>query len=389
MTCAATALLTYGAAARSGEPAAGDAHIEQVARQFQEGIDRICRAHELPGMTAAFALPDGRVMAFASGLADKESGAKMTIDTRMSSGSVGKTFVAATAIGLAQDGKLALDDKVQKWLGREPWFVDLPNGPELTVRHLMMHRAGLADHVNDLRFAARVRKAVGDGDADFCFTPVELVQFILKRKPLFEPGRGYAYTDTGYILLGLVIEKAGGATYYDQLRRRFLDPLKLELTEPADRRDLPRLAAGYLAADNPLGLPQKTLENGKLRFHPGNEWTGGGLVSNPQDLVRWAKELYEGRALPQPYLEQLAATDPADRDKPSRYGLGVFVTDGELGRSYGHGGWFPGYLTHLAYYPAKRLALAVQVNTDARDDLQEDIRNLTRELLAAIGTSPR
>ena len=81
-------------------------------------------------------------------------------------------------------------------------------------------------------------------------------------------------------------------------------------------------------------------------------------MSNPQDLARWAKTLYEGRALEKPYLDELLATDPKDEKKSSKYGLGVSISKSPLGTSYGHGGWSVGYLSHLDYYPAQRVAVA-------------------------------
>ncbi len=364
--------------------------LAQLEERFQAGLDAIRTKYELPGMTAAYALPDARVAAFASGQADKESGAKMTVDTRMPAGSVGKTFVAATVIGLAQDGKLSLDDKARKWLGDEPWFDNLPNAQEITIRHLLMHRGGIADHIYDPQWIEEARKMVRllDTDPDHYFRPAELVQFVLKREPLFPAGQGYKYTDTGYILLGMIIERAGGATYYDQARRRFLEPLQLKLTEPADHRDIPNLAAGYLSPDNPFGLPEKITANGMLRYNPATEWTGGGMVSNPQDLVRWAKALYEGRALGKPYLDELLATDAKDKDKPSKYGLGVHIAESDLGISYGHGGWSVGYLSHVEYYPAQRVAVAVQTNTDVRDDMLGDLKALIKDVLTTVGQAP-
>ena len=172
------------------------------------------------------------------------------------------------------------------------------------------------------------------------------------------------------------------------MRQRFLEPLKLKLTEPADHRDIPNLAAGYLSPKNPFGLPEKITADGKLRYNPATEWTGGGMVSNPQDLVRWAKTLYEGRALEKPYLDELLATDPKDQDKPSKYGLGVYVTKSDLGTSYGHGGWSVGYLTHVAYYPAQRVAVAVQTNTDVRDDMLGDLMALIKDVLQTVAHGP-
>lgn len=376
------------AAAQPANSSTSAASPQQLEERFGAGLAAVAREFELPGVTAAYALPDGSIFAFAYGHADKEADLPMTIETRMLAGSVGKMFVAASVVGLANDGKLTLDDPLHQWLGREPWFDDLPNGQQLTIRHLLTHQGGLADHVNDLRFAMRVRKALADGDHDFCLTPTQLVSFVLKREPLFPPGEGYAYTDTGYILLGMVIERAGGASYYDQLQARFLRPLQLHRTEPAVRRDLAKLAAGYLATDNPLGLPTKTIVDGKLLFNPGNEWTGGGLISNPQDLVRWAKLLFEGRALEKPYVEQLVATAPLDQQHPTRYGLGVFVSRSDLGVKYGHGGWFPGYLTLLEYYPQRRVAVALQTNTDAAgSELLTEVNALVQDLLDGVDTT--
>ncbi len=164
--------------------------------------------------------------------------------------------------------------------------------------------------------------------------------------------------------------------------------MNLKLTEPADHRDFPKLAAGYLSPKNPFGLPEKITVDGKLRYNPATEWTGGGLVSNPQDLVRWAKSLFEGRVLEKPYLDELLTTDPKDEAKSSKYGLGVYVTKSDLGTSYGHGGWSVGYLSHVAYYPAQRVAVAVQTNTDVRDDMLGDVMTLIQDVLQTVGPAP-
>lgn len=370
----------------AAEPAAA---LADVKTNWQTSLDRMVEKFGLPGISVAYQLPDGKLTALTSGLADRETAAPMTPDTLLLAGSVGKTFVAAVALGLAQEGKLSLDDKIERWLGDEPWFQDLPGSKDITVRQLMMHRSGLADHANDLRFAAKVRQVIvaPGSDPDFYFHPAELIDFVLKKKPRFAPGEQFAYTDTGYIVLGLVIERAGGAPYYEQLQKRFLDPLGLVHTVPANRRDIAGIASGYLAPKNVFGLPEKTTKEGKLAFNPANEWTGGGLASTPSDLARWGAALYGGSALPGAYLDELVAAAGPDKDKDHFYGLGVFVDRTDLGLKYGHGGWFPGYLTQLAYYPDYGVAIAVQTNTDAtRDrDLLVDVAAMTKELLEAVG----
>ena len=131
--------------------------------------------------------------------------------------------------------------------------------------------------------------------------------------------------------------------------------------------DLPGLAVGYLAEDNAFGLPKKTITpSGSMAWNPAVEWTGGGLISNPRDLVVWAKNLFEGDAFDGNYLDDLLKGLPIDDSEPhTRYGLGVAIhEESRIGRSYGHGGWIPGYCSSLRYYPDYGIAVAFQINTD-------------------------
>ena len=355
----------------------------QVKERFQAELDEICVEAGFPGATAAFILADGQTAGFATGLADKDANTPMTPETRMFSGSVGKTFVAAVVISLAHEGKLSLDDKISTWFGEEDWFSRLPNGPDITLRMLLSHSSGLKDHVHDPRFIQSIQEITSspDADPDFCFTPRELVEFILDQEPLFEAGKGFAYTDTGYILVGMIIEKVTESAYYDELQKRILDPLNLSRTSPSNHRDLEGLATGHLAAKNPMGLPERTLQNGVMLFNPANEWTGGGLITNPQDLVRWAKLLYEEKALNMPYLEELLTSGFRGESAERTYGLGVGIRNTEFGPVYGHGGWFPGYRTSMAYYPDHKIAIAIQINTDYKVDLDQYVKELTEVVL--------
>jgi D-alanyl-D-alanine carboxypeptidase len=97
------------------------------------------------------------------------------------------------------------------------------------------------------------------------------------------------------------------------------------------------------------------------------EWTGGGLYNNPQDLVRWARALYEGKAMEGDYLsELLGSAVPTGADRPDQsYGLGVAISENPFGRAYGHSGFFPGYLSFMRYFPDRGIAVALQINTDA------------------------
>ena len=345
------------AAEPAPEPAA-------LPTRFQAELDRLRREHDLPGVTAAY-LEAGAAApaAFASGSADPDRGLPATVETRMLSGSTGKTFVAALALALQAEAKLDLDDRIAQWLGEEPWLARLPNAEAITVRMLLNHSSGLADHVYAEAFGA----ALAGIEPDQTLSPADLVAFILDSKPLNAPGEGYSYSDTNYILAGLVLERADGASFYQQIQRRFLYPLGLRLTAPSPGRIHPGLAQGHLSPDSGLAaLGATTLDQGVLRFDPGTEWTGGGLVTSPRDLVTWVSALYGGRAIGAPAVEEMLASVAPRSGEGSRsgYGLGVYLWKGEDGLEYGHGGWFPGYRTSMAFYPEHGVAVAVQTNTD-------------------------
>ena len=139
------------------------------------------------------------------------------------------------------------------------------------------------------------------------------------------------------------------------------------------------MASGYLGGESPYGLPNKVADEGVMIFNPLTEWTGGGYVSNPQDLVRWAKALYEGEVLASPSLADMLESGYRGEDAEDVYGLAVFIVDNELGRIIGHGGQFPGWRSSMYYHPEKQIAVALQVN-----QLDPDVHNVLRQELFKV-----
>lgn len=333
--------------------------------RLQAELDSLCHEYELPGATAACMLPDGTVVSVAAGMADIDLQIPMSPQSRMLAASIGKMFVGATVLALVQEGVLDLDTPVSEWLGDRSWFSRLPNHESVTLRHLLNHTSGIPNHVESEQFSAAFKQRWKETDNPF--SPVELIGFILDQPALFRPGESWSYSDTGYLLVGLVIEEVTESDYYEIVTRRFLKPLNLDLTGPSDRLELQGLATGYTTTENPFGLPAKTtVQPGIMAWNPSLEWTGGGLVSNPADLVRWGRALFEGSAIKGNYLDDLLKSVPIHKDNPeTRYGIAVAIRrDGPFGPSYGHGGWIPGYCSSLRYYPDAGVAVAFQVNTD-------------------------
>ncbi len=332
---------------------------------FQAELDALRRDYGFPGGTAAYVLAGAPVVVVATGRSDIETGARMALQARMPAASIGKTFVAALALELAADGTLALDAPIARYLGDRAWFAHLPNHADITLRHLLTHTSGLPDHVYTDRFAADLaRRWREPGNL---FPPEALVGYILDAPPRFATGRSWAYSDTGYILTGLLIESVTGESCFDAITRRFIAPCGLTLTTPCDKRELPGLAPGYVRPDNAFGLPPKTTDSaGRLVWHPGLEWTGGGWISNAADLARWGAALYGGKVLSPAAQSELLKAVPITADSPDiQYGAGVAITrSGPLGPVLGHGGWIPGYRSSLRHYPDRQLTVAFQINTD-------------------------
>jgi D-alanyl-D-alanine carboxypeptidase len=361
---------------------------ERLETRLEATLATFLDRHDLPGLTAAIALPDGTVISAAAGFADVEAGREMTPGTRMLAASIGKTFVGATVLALESEGHLSRVDRLTDYLGDRPWFPDLPNADTITLGHLLRHTAGLPDHVHLPAFQTAARAGIAVDRPTF--TPEEVIGFVTDADQLFAPGQGWAYSDTGYILLGLVIEEATGRDFYEAVRELFLDPLGLADTVPSDRPDIPKLAVGYTIEDNPFELPERTSDaEGRLLWNPAVEWTGGGFASTSTDLAQWGHALFGGAAMAEPYLDRLL--DGASAAPGVRYGAGVAIySETPLGPVYGHGGWIPGYVSSLRHYADRGVTVAFQINSDAGvvDDRSDHVAEL-EAALAQLAIGPR
>lgn len=363
----AAMLLVAGAALGAAPPpepkTAPSPPVADVGRAARAGarLQRLIAEHGWPGATLAWVLPDGRVESVAAGVTDVPGGRPMTVGDRMFSGSIGKTYVAAVMLQLVSEGLAGLDDPVGRWLGAEPWFGRLPNSSALTLRMLLAHTSGIPEHIQVTAFQDALA-----ADPFKVWKPAEMVAHVLDARPLFPAGSDFSYADTNYILVGMIIERITGLTYYGMLDERILRPLGLRDTTPSDRPDLPGLVCGHTTPDNPFRVPDRTLVDGRYPMNPQVEWTGGGLISTSADLARWAAALYAGNVLPLAMRERMLETGPSNLGPGVRYGLGVITWEGRHGQVWGHTGWVPGYHSGMAYFPTQRLAVACQVNSDVK-----------------------
>jgi D-alanyl-D-alanine carboxypeptidase len=373
-----TTLLVFGHTIAVSQK--GTAATDQLRQKIQTHIDSWHKAGKFPGATVGVCLADGDCFGLATGVSDQTAKTPMKPNDRMLAGSTGKTFAAAVAMQLVSERKIALDDKIEKYLGRETWFARLPNAKDITIRQLMNHTSGLIRYEFKDTFVKDLT-----ANPDRVWRPEELIAYLFDEKAPFEAGKGWDYSDTNYIVLGMIMEKVTGKKFYAEAVKRVIKPRKLSNTIAQDRRELKGLIQGYAGADNPFGGKDAMIENGKFIFNPQFEWTGGGWVSTSEDLARWAKMIYEGKAYDPSLLPQVldGVTAPM-LGRETKYGLCTIIRKTTAGTSYGHSGFFPGYLTDMMYFPEQKISVAVQVNTSVGRNLGKPLGRLLTELAEMV-----
>jgi D-alanyl-D-alanine carboxypeptidase len=294
----------------------------------------------------------------------------MTTDDRFRIGSVTKTFVATVVMQLVQEHRLALDDTIEQHL---PGLV--PNGRAITVRQLLSHTSGLPDYFSNKRIYAPYL----NGHLTYIWSHQAIVRISTRDKPLFAPGAPgrWAYSNTGYYILGLMIERITGHTLGSELARRIFRPLKLAHTSLPETPALPgRYAHGY----TPSGA-------NKLQdishISPSILWAAGGIVSTPADVASFQRALFQGRLLPHPLVRQMQTTQivlPGTRGRQTM-GLGLFKTRFPCSSGWGHGGDLPGYTTSAYSSPNAQRQIVLAVNAGEEDALTTAARDAIAHLI--------
>lgn len=340
----------------------------------QDSLTVIYAEGNYPGIVFSIAGENVKTQSFTAGYANKEKRQVMSPETRLLSGSTGKTFVSAVLMQLVIEERLSLEDLVTKWLGNESWYSQLPNASTLTIKNLAQHQSGIQRYEFNPEFIKEVQN-----DPDRVWRPEELVAYILGDEPLFEAGKGFIYSDTNYILLGMIIEKVLTKPYYDILQERILEPLDLQEIIPTNRRKIPGLAQGYIDVDDPLGFEGPMLEGDVSKYNLQFEWTGGGLAFRTADYAEWLTYFFSGQAFDLDGNESLFYDLVDSPEIGGRYGIGFHeLTLPNIGQTYGHSGFFPGYFTLGVYLPNRKVALAIQVNSTQKSALQHFFRDFIR-----------
>ncbi|MBT3270137.1 beta-lactamase family protein [Candidatus Poribacteria bacterium] len=261
-----------------------------------------------------------------SGNARRDPNEEMRLEHLGRIASISKTFAAATILSMSDEGTLNLEDSVEQWL---PGLA--PNGENITVRHLLGHRSGLDSFTDWINLNAEPARV---------WDPAEVAELSVRRPVHFQPGERYSYCNTGFVLLGLIVE-AAGETYEVEIRNRFLDPLGLSDTYMDGRDAVPDLIADPPTAPKPYTSWATAA------------WTAGGMVSSAGDLARWAAALYGGEVLSAESTDELLTPFEGDA-----YSLGTMHSTTKRGKTVGHEGSIPGFTASMHYYPESGLSTA-------------------------------
>ena len=261
---------------------------EELASQLQAALEDAVQSQETvwPGALLYLSSPDLGTWSGAAGLANVETATPMRPDNQFRAGSVMKPFVSVVVLQLVEEGRLLLDDPMTSVLpGRIT--AKFANSDQITVRMLLNHTGGVADCFTEAVMGEIVTNLQKIWEVE------EFLDVAVARDPYFAPGEGQAYSNTDYLLLGLVIEEATGRTWREEVRERIIEPLNLEntlLPEPGDKSIPPNQAHGY--NDLGAGLVDVT----ELGVDPSMAGAAGGqqLVTTAEDLARFLKAMFAG-----------------------------------------------------------------------------------------------
>lgn len=314
-----------------------------------------------PGLALLVARGDALLLKTARGMASVELGVPLQAEHAQRLASITKQFSAALLLRLVDEGKAQLDDPLAKYLP------DFPNGSRITLAQLLNHSSGVKSYSSlpDYRRVG-VRRDL---------STQELIASFRDAPPDFAPGTAWAYNNSGYALVGAVIERITGQPWHEALRQQLLEPAGLGIQYPAPDRLIPSLAAGYTrgAQGWAPALPMSVSQ----------AHAGGALVGSVEALWRWNQLLHE-KGLLKPTSYQHMVT-PVGAAKAEGYGAGLFAGSLRGMPTLEHGGGILGFTTHMHYLPQQRITVAVLRNSDGSG---AGIDRLARQLAAFAAGKP-
>ncbi|MEH0423397.1 serine hydrolase domain-containing protein [Streptomyces sp. B21-083] len=301
-----------------------------------------------------------------AGVGDLKTNQPRSAQDNFRAGSITKTFIATVLLQLEAEGRVSLDDTVDKWL---PGVVrgNGHDGRKITLRQLLNHTSGIFNYTEDEDFQREVFLAEGFFKNRYrTWTPNEIVKIAMAHKPEFAPGASWSYSNTNYTIAGMVIKKVTGNSYGDEVRRRVIKPLGLQGTYmPGTSAKVPQTSSRAYSplAENATGKIYDVTE-----LNPSVANSAGEIITNSGDLNRFYSALLRGKVLPAKQLAEMKTTVPA-AEVGGRYGLGLIENELSCGITvWGHSGGIHGSSSVAATTADGKHSLAFNFNGDWSGD---------------------
>jgi CubicO group peptidase (beta-lactamase class C family) len=311
---------------------------DAVTAKIDEFIKAEMQRQKIPGVSLAVIRNGQVIYAKGYGYANVEHQVPVKPETIFQSASVGKQFTAMAIMLLVEEGKIGLDDKINKY------FTDAPaEWNNITVRHLLTHTSGMTDYPKGFDFRAD-------------YTEEDIYKKV-KAAPLgFQPGEKWAYSNLGYVTLGILINKVTGKFYGDFLKERVFSPLGMTTARVISEADIvPNRAAGYVLANGEL-------KNQSWVSPSLNTTADGSLYLSVMDMAKWEAALNGGNLLQKTDYEAMWTPVKLNDGKTHPYGFGWSLTEANGKRLIEHNGAWQGFKSMITRYPEDKLAVVVFAN---------------------------
>jgi D-alanyl-D-alanine carboxypeptidase len=329
------------------QPGLAPAQPPEALKGRLQALANTAVAAGAPGVSIAVHHPRDGLILVTAGKSDLTAGTALTPTDVSRIASVSKVFVGVVVMQLVQEKKVALTDRIARYIAADH-AAHIANANRATIRELLTHTSGIVDYYDD-DFGA-------DDPRKLDFTIDEALKYAWDKEADFATGARYSYSNTNTLLLAIMIEKVTGTTVAQAIRTRLLAPLNLTHTYTEVFERVPvKIVRGYVF-DGP-GRPKEIGNK-----YPGGGLPDGGLVTTPENMVRFLRALLVERTLLQPAVLQQMLTPAARRDEDDWAGSHIFVVTTAHGKKYIHNGAIAGYNAEMLHYPDAGVTMAYWIN---------------------------
>lgn len=351
-----------------------------VEDQMQKILDKGIAKYDVNGVSATVIFPDGKIWNGVSGISHDTVSIKPNM--LFAIGSVTKNFIAALTLTLAEENVLSLNDPISRWLPTYP-YVD----NAITIKQLLNHTSGLYMFWENQLIWDDLKK-----DRTKYWTPEDVLEYI--KEPYFKAGDGWRYSNTNYLLLAMIINKATGSNLSTELKKRFCQPLGITDLYISQEESIPPHQAHVYGDNFQFGESIRDITFLPRTSHESIGYGSSGIFTTSENLARWSHALFEGEILKEQSLtKMLDFVEIRPIANMRAYGLGVEVYIRQFSwgkRAIGHGGGNIGTTTYMVYFPEYHVSVVVMINAfpnKAADVITTGLSRVVLNDLKALGIS--